>query len=141
MLDIENTEIIVDPPKTELEIFWNGLRTFNSQFIKDDNFNFAAVIKNKEGKIIAGINGSSYWGKMHVNNLWVDENYRKLGLGKKLMNFVEKKAIKENCNGIQLDTFSFQAEEFYIKLGFKEFGRINNYNNDFTRIYMHKDLI
>jgi hypothetical protein len=38
-----------------------------------------------------------------------------------------------------VDTFSFQAPEFYRKLGFREFGRID-YPPEHQRIFFQKQL-
>jgi hypothetical protein len=42
--------------------------------------------------------------------------------------------------GIWLDTFSFQAPEFYKRLGYSEFGRIDGYPENEARLFFVKRL-
>ena len=81
-ISLGDINIISDPDENQIEVFHKGLRDYNSQFIRNDSTSFAAVSENAKGEIIAGINGLSYWGRLHIENLWVHENYRKKGLGK-----------------------------------------------------------
>lgn len=75
-------------------------------------------IKN-EDTIIAGISGIIYMNEAHVDLLWVDDALRGSGYGKLLLQKFEDFASKENCRHILLDTFSFQAPDFYISCGYE----------------------
>ena len=59
--------------------------------------------KNK----IAGILGGTYWGWMYIDILWVDEKYRKQGLGSKLLEAAESEAKKRGCHSVHVDTMSW----------------------------------
>jgi N-acetylglutamate synthase-like GNAT family acetyltransferase len=52
----------------------------------------------------------------------------------------EAVARERGCTSIYLDTFSFQAPDFYKRLGFKEFGRLNDFPPGRTRIWLWKSL-
>lgn len=60
---------------------------------------------------------------LQVSNLIVDENFRSLGFGKKLLKELENIAIKENCQKIVLDSYTenkqshslYYGENFYIR--------------------------
>ena len=50
-------------------------------------------IMDKEGNIIAGCTGYIYsWGGMYIDDMWVDEKYRRQGLGSQVFQAVEKVA-------------------------------------------------
>jgi len=99
------------------------------------------VIKNVDGEVIAGINCIMYcWNCMAIDVLWVDEKYRKKGYGEKLLHEVEKIAIEKGCGLIQLDTFDFQAKDFYLKNGYVVFGELEDCPTGHTRYYMKKNL-
>lgn len=99
------------------------------------------VIKNKECKIIAGINSKMYcWNCLYIDSLWVDTVFRKEGIGTKLLNEVEKIAIKRGCKLIHLDTFDFQAKDFYVKQGYEVFGVLNDCPENHKRYYMKKNI-
>ena len=81
------------------------------------------VAKNEKNEPIGGINAVLYcWGVLYVDILWVHDTWRGKGLGSELMRDVEARAKKLGCYMIHLDTFDFQAKDFYQKLGFEVFG-------------------
>jgi len=100
------------------------------------------VIEDEHGEIIAGISGRMYcWNCIYIDILWVKEEYRKFGLGSKLLNEVETTAKEKGCYLIHMDTFDFQAKDFYIKHGYEIFGVLENCPKEHKRYYLKKDLI
>ena len=77
---------------------------------------------------------------MYIELLSVPEQGRGQGVGSELMTMAESMAKEKNCLGIWLDTFSFQAPEFYKKLGFSQFGEIVDYPPGHRRHYFQKRL-
>jgi hypothetical protein len=57
-----------------------------------------------------------------------------------LMLTAEEEAITRGCSGSTLDTFSFQALDFYNKLGYRTFGTLSGYNGKHQRHYLQKSL-
>ena len=99
------------------------------------------VVKNDQNEILGGIlSGIGYWGALEIKILWVQEASRKQGIGSLLLNTIEKKAQEKGAALSTVDTFDFQAEQFYFKNGYKEFGRLNNFPEGHQRIYFSKDL-
>ncbi|WP_422657619.1 GNAT family N-acetyltransferase [Paenibacillus sp. EC2-1] len=98
-------------------------------------------LKNDNGDIIAGLNSAVCWNWMEIEFLWVEEENRKNGIGKKLLAEAEKIARSKNCTFIKLNTFSFQAPEFYKKYGYKEIAIIENAPLGCNHYYFKKDLI
>lgn len=97
------------------------------------------VIENKDGEIIAGINSKMYcWNCLYIDSLWVNDDYRKHGYGFRLLNEVEKAAKEKGCYLIHLDTFDFQAKDFYIKHGYKIFGILDDCPKGHIRYFLKK---
>ena len=95
----------------------------------------------KDGKIIAVIIARMYcWNVVYIDTLWVDSNYRSEKLGTLLLKSVEQQAVSNNVYLIHLDTFDFQAKEFYEKQGYEVFGQLDNCPRNHTRYYMKKDF-
>ncbi|MBR5953023.1 MAG: GNAT family N-acetyltransferase, partial [Pseudobutyrivibrio sp.] len=65
---------------------------------------------------------------------------RKDGLGSKLLKTAENEARNRGCKYAFVDTFSFQAPEFYIKHGYKEVFALNDYPYTGKRFYYTKEL-
>lgn len=87
----------------------------------------AILIKDDAGATQGGLYAkiSGQW--LFVELLVVPGVARGQGLGSKLMNKVEDLAREKGCQGIWLDTFSFQAPDFYLRLGFSMFGELKDY--------------
>ncbi|APF22715.1 GNAT family N-acetyltransferase [Clostridium butyricum] len=97
------------------------------------------VIVDTYGDIIAGINSKMYcWNCVYIDVLWVKEEYRKEGLGSKILNEIEKVAKDKGCYLIHLDTFDFQAKDFYIKHGYDIFGILDECPQRHKRYFMKK---
>ncbi|SET54887.1 Acetyltransferase (GNAT) family protein [Salinibacillus kushneri] len=95
--------------------------------LKKPKEDISFLLKNDKDEIVGGITGTIYWDHLHVDFLWVDNRERSRGNGTKLLNKIEDFARTRGCNFMFLDTFSFQAPEFYQKNGFEVFGTINNH--------------
>ena len=106
-----------------------------------DFVNFDKKIKNEKGEIIAGIISRMYcWNCIYVDTLWVSEKYRGKGIGEKLLKEVEKEASINKVYLIHLDTFDFQAKDFYERYGYEVFGVLNDCPENHTRYFMKKFL-
>jgi GNAT superfamily N-acetyltransferase len=127
----------------ELDYVQQSLWTFNVQSAPPTNDlkkNVHLVIKREDQQIIAGLIGKIYRGCLFVDTLWVHEHHRKEGFGQRLLSHAENLAIRSGCWFIHLDTFSFQAPEFYKKNGFVVFGTLDGYPDGIMRYYLKKDL-
>lgn len=92
---------------------------------KSKSFNFH--IKDDHNTIIAGITAKMYFGQiLYIDVLFVEENYRKSGLGSALLRKVEDVARLHGAKLAHLYTFDFQAKDFYIKHGYEVFGQLND---------------
>lgn len=77
---------------------------------------------------------------LFVNWLWVADAYRKHGIGTQLMAGAEAAARAHGCRAAYLDTFTFQAPRFYQRLGYREFGRLDDFPPGHSRIWFSKAL-
>lgn len=102
---------------------------------------FALMVKDQNGEILGGLYGRMIFRWMFIELLSVPEQGRGLGIGSKLMAQAEALAKEKNCYGVWLDTFDFQAPEFYKKLGFSQFGEIVDYPPGHKRHFFQKRLI
>ena len=99
------------------------------------------VVEDKNGNIIAGILSKMYcWNCLYIDVLWVKEEHRKDGLGSRLLKEIESVAIEKGCYLIHLDTFDFQAKDFYIKHGYEVFGVLDECPEGHKRYFLKKIL-
>jgi len=98
-------------------------------------------IVDEEGNIIAGCLAIMYcWNVVAIDIIWVDEQYRGQGLGSILLGEVEREAMEKGCHLVHLDTFDFQAKEFYEKNGYSVFGTLEDCPKGHVRYYLKKSL-
>lgn len=107
---------------------------------KEKDEQFSVVIKNDTNKAVGVIWVSFRWGAMHIQTLWIDEGIRKQGWGKKLMEMAEEEAKKRNCYLAYTDTYSWQAPGFYEKLGYKLYGKLDDFPKGNSLSYFCKKL-
>ena len=97
-------------------------------------------VKDTSGKIHGGIIVTFLWNGMEIQSLWVDEKVRKQGLGRTLMQMAEDEASRRGCAIAYTNTFPWQAPEFYTKLGYKLYGRLEGFPEGHSLSYFYKKL-
>ena len=100
----------------------------------------AIFVRDEDGQIVAGVNGGMWAGYLEIKNLWVREDLRGMGYGRRLLAAAEQKALAHGCAKVLLDTHDFQAPEFYKKYGYTVFGEFEGIGGRHTRYYLMKDL-
>lgn len=87
-----------------------------------------------------GLVGATNFGWLFVKYLAVDEALRGRGVGARLLERAETIALQRGCVGAWLDTFSFQAPDFYRRMGYAEFGRLDECPKGHARHFFAKWL-
>lgn len=136
---------IEESTREEYVLVDDGIVEYNSSkvpFTQDPPFiSINRVIKGASGEVLAGINSLLYcWKCLYIDVLWVKDEYRNEGYGSVLLNEVERIAKEKGCNLIHLDTFDFQAKDFYLKHGYEIFGILDGCPSDHKRYYMKKNI-
>ena len=98
------------------------------------------LARDAAGQIAGGLIGWTFLDWMAVDYLWVREDLRGQGIGSRLLASAEELARERGCHSMQLDTFSFQAPDFYRRHGFEVFGVLDGYAGKHQRIYFRKRL-
>ncbi len=140
-------EIIRKGSKEDVEFVNQKLDEFNliqMPFHKEkiwEDFNLFAT--DDEGNVIAGITASLIMDTcLSIHVLWVDEKSRHKGIGSRLLSKLENDAKDIGAQLAHLDTFDFQALEFYQKNGYEIFGTLDGSPcGDHKRYYMRKSLV
>jgi ribosomal protein S18 acetylase RimI-like enzyme len=90
--------------------------------------------------VIGGLNGSTHWGWCYIRHLWIQADWRRRGLGARLLAEAETEARRRGCIGLYVDTFDAGAAKFYERAGFAPVGRIADFPPGHARIFLQKRL-
>lgn len=109
---------------------------------QEENFiDLSRKVLSEDGKILAGIIVRMYcWRCIYIDTFWIDESMRGEGLGTLLLEEVERVAKENGSQLIHLDTFDFQAKDFYLAHGYSVFGELEDCPKGHTRYFMSKVL-
>ncbi|MEW5825473.1 MAG: GNAT family N-acetyltransferase [Candidatus Bipolaricaulota bacterium] len=119
----------------------NGLREYNHAAIGEIAYSPVwLAAKDAAGAVLGGFIGTVYLGWLAIDVLWVAESHRGRGVGAALLREAEKEAVELGARAAYLDTFRWQAREFYAKHGYSEFGRLEDFPTGHWRAFMRKDL-
>jgi ribosomal protein S18 acetylase RimI-like enzyme len=118
---------------------YNYSKTTNR--LDDISFKINLVAKNSKNELIGGLlSHIGYFKGLEVHILWVKDNYRKQNIGSQLLKKAESIAIQKGARKAILDTYSFQAKEFYLKNGYEICGEIEDFPEGHSLFFMVKDL-
>lgn len=139
------TVVFASSTEEEKNYVLNSLVQYNNKqvpFTQSDIFEYMNfVAKNEKGEVIGGINSKFYcWKILFIDILWVEDAYRSQGIGSQLMQKVQESAKQKGCGLIHLDTFDFQAKDFYLKHGFEVYGILEDCPPGHSRIYLKKKI-
>ncbi len=101
----------------------------------------ALFVRDAAGEIIGGLTADTYWdGWLEIADLWLADSLRGQGLGAELLRRAEIEAQVRGCTRAQLQTFSFQARDFYSKYGWRVIGALEDFPPGETFYWMRKDF-
>jgi ribosomal protein S18 acetylase RimI-like enzyme len=137
--------VIEESTDKEEDIIKNELFQYNSAkapFTQEPPFtSINRVVKDLNGDVIAGIISKMYcWNCLYITILWVKEECRNQGYGSILLAETEEIAKKKGSKLVHLDTFDFQAKDFYVKQGYEIFGVLDDCPEGHKRYFMKKNL-
>lgn len=93
----------------------------------DNMTNLGYVITLPIVGVVGGVYGKLLLGNMlSIDVLWVEEHYRDRDFGTNLMRTIENVAKQLGSRISIVDTFDFQALDFYLKNGYEQFGVIDD---------------
>jgi len=118
-----------------------GIQNYNTQQAGDDQGrNLCFVLYGPDQEIVGGVIGATYWNWFYINLMWVKDELRGRGFGHRLLMLAEEEARQRGAKNAYLDTFSFQAPDFYKAHGYQVFGELQNFPPGHQRYFLTKQL-
>lgn len=134
-------QVDAEPSMEDIEKLGRGLSEHSLAFTSKPGFQPLAVLaRDPEHRLVAGAAGHVNWNWLQINLVWVSQELRGSGLGRRLMDALEQEGRVRGCTCAHLDTFSYQARPFYEALGYDVFATLENYPPGHQRFYLRKEL-
>src|SRR5688572_3993532 len=134
-------ELEEQPRAEDTRVVTQGLLEFNRAVIGEPNdVELGVFVRDAAGRAVGGLLGHVRWKWVYVAKLWLPDELRGQGVGRRVMREVEEYARRLGCLGIYLDTFEYQALPFYEKLGYEQFGVLEGYPPGYRQFHLRKRL-
>ena len=132
---------IIDLNQEQVEDIEERLEDFDESYITYKMDGEIQIGIEDNGKLVAGLDACiTNFKILYVSTVFVDEGYRRKGLGARLMREMEKRAAAMGVNMIRLDTYDWQGKEFYEALGYECVGHYENKEDGFSEYFYLKRL-
>ena len=119
----------------------SGISAFNTQQAGESNYRrLCFVLKASDETIVGGLIGVTYYDWLYIDLLWVKDELRGRGYGHRLLTLAEDEALRRGAKNAYLDTFSFQAPDFYTDHGYRVFGELGDFPAGHQRYFLTKKL-
>jgi len=138
---LEPLTILDEPDQRDIQYLEDTLDEYNMAHTGiTDGRRLAIILRDGHNDIIAGLNGWTWGCTCEIKTLWVHEQWRGKGLGTRLMTAAIAEARTRGAAQMVLSTHSFQAPDFYRRLGFEPVGCVEDYPLGYQSIYLRKWL-
>ena len=97
-------------------------------------------VEDEHGQLLAGLVAETFGNWLEIEYLFVKEELRGQGIGSQLLQQAESEAKKRNCRLAFVNTYQFQAPDFYQKHGYQEVFTLKDYPCTGQRHYYQKEL-
>lgn len=139
----EELELVLaeSPSDTDIAVLSQGLDRHSETALGSIGFRpLAFFLRDRHDNVMGGVYGLVNWNWLHVKLLWLSESLQGRSHGSRLLDALESEARARGCKRCHLDTFSFQARQFYEGHGYELFGTLTDYPPGHMRFFLEKSL-
>ena len=128
-----------EPTDADRAAILTGLAAFNREHVELGSTGpLAVLLQDAGGATVGGLWGSTLFGWLRIELLFVPNAMRGSAVGGAIMRRAEALAAERGCIGASLDTYSFQARGFYERLGYTLVGTIEDCPPGGARHFLQK---
>ena len=138
-----NTRIVIEPhaPEDLQKVVREGVILHNIAVTgAGEYYPLCVLLKSDHGEILGGVLGHIWAKCCHIAFLWVAPIVQGRGHGSALLQTAEAQAAERGCRVVQLETFSFQAPEFYARHGYETIGVLEDFPPGHDKHFLKKSL-
>ena len=132
---------IIDLNEEQVEDIETRLSSYDESHITYKTNGAIQIGVEDDGKLIAGLDACiTTFRILYVSTVFVDEAYRRQGIGAWMIREMEKRAMAVGVNTIRLDTFDWQGKEVYEALGYQCVGHYDNDEDGYSEFFFLKRI-
>ena len=130
-----------EPSAADAHIVDQGLDDYNKASAPlHDVRPLACFLRDGAGGVVGGGVGRTWGLCAELQQLWVQPELRRRGLGARLVRAFEQRAAQRGCVLVYLETFSFQAPRLYASLGYQMRHTVRGYAPGIEKHWMLHEL-
>jgi predicted N-acetyltransferase YhbS len=135
-------ERLANPSPADIQVLEDGIEQFNqsTQFGRDRTKVPVTILLRRREQVLGGAYGDTHYSWLYLGSLWVHNEVRGEGWGRRLVELFEAEGVARGCRGVWVDTYGFQAPTFYERVGYQEFGRLDDFPPGSARHFYWKPL-
>ena len=138
---MDKYKVTSDISSQDIEEIYDHLKEFNLSKLECSEIIPLGIFKeDTSGSKLAGLIGETFGNWLSIKYLWVSEELRGKGIGSAILQAAETEARTRGARYVFVDTFSFQAPEFYVRHGYKQVFALTEYPYTGSRYYYVKEL-
>ena len=138
---MDEYKVTSDISSQDIEEIYDHLKEFNLSKLECSEIIPLGIFKeDTSGNKLAGLIGETFGNWLSIKYLWVSEELRGKGIGSAILQAAETEARTRGARYAFVDTFSFQAPEFYVRHGYKQVFALTEYPYTGARYYYIKEL-
>lgn len=138
---IDKIEITIEEKMIVKNVVEKGVIDYNKKHVTYyEPISFHLLAQGPDQDILGGITGERVCHHLKVDWVWILDDFRKAGLGRKLFCSLERYGHRHGVKDIQLETAHFQARGFYEKLGFRLVATLPSWLGTYDCYIMRKKI-
>ncbi|MFC4803909.1 GNAT family N-acetyltransferase [Filifactor villosus] len=132
---------IIELTQVQREEIDEKLYEYDRTFMKKEMNGGVHIGIEVDGRLVAGLDAvMTSFRILYLSTLFVDEEYRGMGLGRTPVEEMERRAAELGADTIRLDTFSWQGKDFYSAMGYQIVGHYENQEDGYEEYFFLKRI-
>jgi len=107
----------------------------------DDGLELALFVRGDDGEIRGGLYGWTWAGRLQIQYLSLHESLPGEGYGARLLAAAEETARQRGCSVAAVETFTFQAPDFYRAHGYEVYDTHDGFPAGHQHLFLKKSLL
>jgi len=143
-MQIENVQMTTESKEADYKFVCDQLYNYNVRatngLLKKPGQDINLFLKDSAGAVVGGLFCETWSYGLYLDVFWIDEKYRHQGYGEQMIQEAERRGKELGCMFAHTCTFTYQAPDFYQKMGYEVFGVNDEYPDGIKQFFLKKRL-